>query len=587
MCGIVGYKGQGNASEIIVEGLKQLEYRGYDSFGVAALDRNKISIVKRVGKIGDITAKDLNLPDSRIGIGHTRWATNGGVTEANAHPHTCDGNKVAVVHNGIVENYQELRDELRKSGYKFYSETDTEVIPKLIDLYMKEGNDFRSATRKALSRIDGSFAIAAINNENEEIAFGRRGSPLVLGSDGKNFYVGSDVTAFLAHTNNVIYLDDDEYGIIDNKINIYDLNDDKEIKKSPITIKWSLEQAKKGNYPHYMIKEINEQVFTIPRSIEQDSKLIEDTVKSLKGADKIFFVGCGTSYHAGLIGSHLFAKLANIETKTILASEFEDHVKFVTAKTVVVGISQSGETADLICALKDAKSRGAKIISVVNVMGSTITRLSDINIMMNVGPEICVLSTKSYTGQVAILTYLAYALAGRPKEGKELIKQASSHVSHVIESSIKELRPLAKRFKDKTSLFLIGRGIAYPLALESALKIKEVSYIHAEGFAGGELKHGTIALIEKDIPVITLATKEIRPLILSNASELRARGGFIIGVDSENNELYDFFINVPEVGDANPLLRILPIQIFAYYLALERNCDPDKPRNLAKSVTVK
>ncbi|MFH1316906.1 MAG: glutamine--fructose-6-phosphate transaminase (isomerizing) [Candidatus Woesearchaeota archaeon] len=587
MCGIIGCKGVENGNMVVINGLKRLEYRGYDSYGIGYLQGNEIHIFKKVGKISDWDGNNQLLKtDTRISIGHTRWATNGSVSEANSHPHTAK-DEIAVVHNGIIENHQELRKELKEKGYKFYSETDTEIIPKLIHYYMSEGDDFKKATRKALQRLEGSFAIVAIKKGSEEMTFGRRGSPLVLGVGDNCFYIASDVPAFLEHTNKVIYLDDDEYGIIKDKIEVFDLKNDNQVNKDIKEINWSLESAKKGNYDHYLIKEIHEQKFTIKRAIEQDTSLVNQAIDKLQKADDIYFIACGTSFHAALAGSYIFSKIANKKINTVLASEFENYGKFVTDKSVVIGLSQSGETADLIEALKTAKKKGATLISIVNVMGSTITRLCDINIMMNSGPEICVLSTKSYSSQLAILILLAYGIIGKLQEGKSIIEKASKEVENLIDENSENLKGLAKQLKDQKSIFLIGREIAYPTSLEGALKIKEVSYIHAEGFAGGELKHGSIALFEKGVPAIIVATDETRQLIQSNASELKARGGYIIGIDSKPNEIYDYLIKLPEAGAATPILLMIPLQILAYYLALERGTDPDKPRNLAKSVTVK
>jgi len=584
MCGIIGYKGPRNGNLVVLEGLKSLEYRGYDSWGIANKTDNTINLFKKTGKIGDIHIVDL--PESNTAIGHTRWATHGGVTDINAHPHISMAGNIAVVHNGIIENFQELRNFLKEYGIDFKSETDTEVIPNFIGYYMKQGDDFKEAFRKTLLKLEGSYAVVAIHNDAEQILFGRQGSPLVLGLGANEFFIASDVPAFLKYTNKVIYLDDGEFGCINAAVDIFDLNDNKKEKEIK-EINWTVEQAQKGDYAHFMLKEINEQKFTIKRAIEQDPELIRRITDMINKAYGVFFVGCGTSYHACVSAGYEFAETAKKHVNVVLASEFRNYEDFLTDKTLVVAVSQSGETADVLDAVRIAKKHGVKVISIVNVMGSTLTRLADENIMMNAGPEICVLSTKSYTSQLAILLLLAYAAAGRFEEGKDLIEKGSSHVKEIIDTNLEKLKKLAKLTKHNRDYFLIGRDLAYPSALEGALKIKEVSYIHAEGFAGAELKHGTIALIDNGVPVISLVTAKTRKLILSNAMEIKARGGYIIGIDSEDNELYDYHIHVPDVGQANPILMIIPIQILAYYLALERGCDPDKPRNLAKSVTVK
>ncbi|MBW2993200.1 glutamine--fructose-6-phosphate transaminase (isomerizing) [Candidatus Woesearchaeota archaeon] len=583
MCGIIGYKGHRNANKVVLDGLKSLEYRGYDSWGIA----NKtgiINVLKNTGKIGEIDK--IELPESDTAIGHTRWATHGGVTKENAHPHVSNNNNISAVHTGIIENFQELRGFLKENGFRFSSETDTEIIPNFIEYFMKLGDDFKEAFRKTLLKIDGSYAIVAMYNDSEQILFGRHGSPLVLGVGEREFFVASDVPAFLQHTTKVIYLDDGEFGSINKGIDIFDLNGN-EKEKEHKEINWTIEQAQKGDYAHFMMKEIHEQKFTIKKAIEQDTELIKKVTDMINNACGVFFVGCGTSYHACVSAGYEFSEIAKKHVNIVIASEFRNYEGFLKDETLVVAVSQSGETADVLDAVRIAKKHGVKVISIVNVTGSTLTRLSDETIMMNAGPEICVLSTKSYTSQLAVLLLLAYSCAGRYKEGREIIEKTSSYVGEIISENLEKLKKLAELTAKQKDYFLIGRDLAYPSALEGALKIKEVSYIHAEGFAGAELKHGTIALIDEKVPVVVLATEKTKKLILSNATEIKSRGGHIIGIGSEENELYDDFIHIPDVKQANPILMIIPIQILSYYLALERGCDPDKPRNLAKSVTVK
>lgn len=585
MCGIIGYKGNKEAAKILLKGIKSLEYRGYDSVGLALLNKG-FELKKDIGKVNEVDKK-LNFLDMKgnIGVAHTRWATTGGVTKENSHPHFSQNKKIVVVHNGIIENYQELRDEIKNLGFKLVSETDTEVIPMFIEHYLSENMNFNDAVRKTLLRLKGSYAIVAIN-EDGQIAFGRNGSPLVLGIGEEEYFIASDVPAFLEHTKNVIYLDDFEYGFIDNGFKIFDVKTNEEKKKEIKKIEWSVEQAKKGNYPHFMMKEINEQDETIKKAVEQDLEF-DKVVGVLKNANGIIFCGCGTSYHACVSSSYIFSCIAKKHVNLIIGSEFNNYECLLNKKTVMIAVSQSGETADLLEAVKTAKKHGIIVISIVNVMGSSLTRLADYNIMMNSGPEICVLSTKSYTAQLAILLLLAYSYADKKEEGKRLIIEAAAKVKEIIKNNEPKCKELAKKISDKNDMFLIGRDLAYPSALEGALKIKEVSYIHAEGFAGGELKHGTIALIEKGTPVIALTTDDTKELILSNAAEVRSRGAFVIGINSKNNRIYDYFLEVPAMNHADPILMIIPIQLLAYYLAIERNCDPDKPRNLAKSVTVK
>ncbi|MBU2589891.1 MAG: glutamine--fructose-6-phosphate transaminase (isomerizing) [Nanoarchaeota archaeon] len=590
MCGIIGYKGDKLAVPIVLKGLKSLEYRGYDSWGIATKSNSEIIVNKAIGKIGEVEIKDImseNIAGSVIAVGHTRWATHGNVTKINAHPHLSQNLSIAVVHNGIIENYLELKKMLKAKNIIFNSKTDSEVIPKLIEYYQSAGKNFRNAFTETLRKLHGNFAIVAINNSDDEIWFGKRGSPLVLGLGQDEFFVASDVPAFLEYTNKVIYLDDDQYGKISDNIEIFQLKDNVSVPKQVQTVEWDIAQAQKGDFPHFMIKEINEQKNSIKQAIGQNSGVIENVISLLKDAFGIFFVGCGTSYHACVSASYNFSHIAHKHINVVLASEFRNYEEFLTEKTLMVAVSQSGETADLIDAVNIAKKNGVKVISIVNVMGSTLQRLSDISIMMNAGPEICVCSTKSYTSQLAILLLLAYGVAGDLESGKLLIKKTASYVEQVISENIEIAKSLAKKIKDEKSCFLIGRDLANPSALEGALKIKEVSYIHAEGFAAGELKHGAIALIEQGTPLIAFVTQEVKQLTLSNTEEVKSRGGFIIGVSTEPCDTFDVFFNVPDVGQANPLLMIIPIQLLSYFLAIEKGLDPDKPRNLAKSVTVR
>lgn len=586
MCGIIGYKGNKEASNILLNSIKRLEYRGYDSVGMAISDNGIIKVLKDEGKVNEVDNK-LNFTSlkGKTGIAHTRWATTGAVNQVNSHPHESQNKKIAAVHNGIIENYQELKKELVNKGYKFLSATDTEVIPQLVEYNMHKGDSFKQAVVNALKRIEGSYAIV-IMHEDEMIG-ARRGSPLVLGLGDKEYYLASDVPAFLEYTNKAVYLDDEEYAVITEDYKIYDLNTDEKIEKKIVEIEWDTEQAKKGKYAHYMLKEVNEQKNTIKRAVEQSNELIQKATSMINEAYGVFLIGCGTSYHACVSAAYIFSKVAKKHVNVLLASEFRNYEHFLTKDTLVIGVSQSGETADLLDAVSFAKKHACKTMSIVNVLGSTLTRLCDINIMMNSGPEICVLSTKSYTSQLAILTLLAYSSNNMLKQGRKIILEAGGHVERIIKENTEPLKRLAEKIKDNKSLFLIGRDLAYPSALEGALKIKEVSYVHAEGFAGAELKHGTIALIEEGTPVIALNTKSTSKLIMNNVMEVKARGAFVIGINSENNEAYDYFIKVPSAGTADPILMIIPIQLLSYYLALSKGLDPDKPRNLAKSVTVK
>jgi len=581
MCGIIGYYGDKDAYPILFKGLKILEYRGYDSWGIAVKQQKNIILDKETGHLPEsVISKNGN-----IGIAHTRWATTGKVTEQNAHPHTSNDETIYIVHNGIIENYAELKKYLHTLGIILKTQTDTEIIPNLITHFLKN-NDLKNSIEKTTKLIKGSYAFVGIIKNRDELFFARDGSPLVLGKEKNELFLASDVPAFLEYTKNAIFLNDKDYGIYSNKKLVIFHNGEK-INEQITKINWTVEQAKKGDHPHFMIKEINEQKHTIKTAIEQNPELINKVTKEIENAFGVFFVGCGTSYHACISASYQFAHIAKKHVNVILASEFSNYSDFLTNNALMIAVSQSGETADLIDAIKIAKQKGVKIISIINSLESTIDRLSDLSIIMNAGPEICVLSTKSYTSQLAILLLLAYSTANKLNEGKKLIEQTTQQIPDLIETIKPKLELLAKKLKNKKSIFLIGRDLAYPSTLEGALKIKEVSYIHAEGFAGGELKHGTIALIEEETPVIVLTTDETRDLILGNAREVKARGAFIIGIDSKNSEIYDEFLQVPELNHANPIIMMIPLQLLSYYLAIERNCDPDKPRNLAKSVTVR
>jgi len=583
MCGIIGYKGNKNATEIVIEGLKKLEYRGYDSWGIA-LKNKEIDIIKKVGKISDFSNVS-KLKPSKIAIGHTRWATHGKVTENNAHPHISCDKKIAVVHNGIIENFQELKKELEKK-HKFVSETDTEIIPHLIEENMDFG--FEEAVKKTLKRLDGNYAIVAVNQDEEKIIAARKGSPLVLGVGKDEFFIASDIPAFLEHTNKIIFLDDGERAIINQKIKIFN-QQDKEIKKETSQIDWTLEQAQKNGYQHYMLKEIYEQKETIIRSINQKEEEIKKIAEEINKGFGTFFIACGTAHHAALTASYIFSQITKKHINVVLASEFPNYEHFLTDKTLVIPISQSGETADVLEAVKVAKQKKSKIISVVNVTGSTLMRLSNVSFKTNAGPEIAVASTKAFTSQLALLTMLAYACNGRLEEGKEKLKKTAEYLGEMLKNDFEEkIKELALKIKEKNHIFLIGRSVNYPIALEAALKIKEVSYIHAEGFAGGELKHGTLALIEEGTPcIVFVANDETKKEIISNAMEIKARGGYIIGISPENNPVFDFFIKVPDHESISPIINIIPAQLLAYHLGLARDCDIDRCRNLAKSVTVK
>ncbi|MFA7685451.1 MAG: glutamine--fructose-6-phosphate transaminase (isomerizing) [Candidatus Gracilibacteria bacterium] len=592
MCGIFAYYGpKKDAPKLVIEGLKKLEYRGYDSWGLAYKTDEDIIIYKKVGKISDVKTIDFKPTSSNLAMGHSRWATHGGVTQKNAHPHATENREIVLIHNGILENYLPIKKTLLKKGHKFTSETDTEVIAHLIEEYCKK-NTFEDSVKLAIKEMEGRYAIVVMKKDENKIAAARKGSPLIIGV-GKNeneYFIASDIPAFLSHTNKVIYLDDNQIIFInDKKSSFFDIAQNTTVKKRTIQIDWEEESAEKGQFPHFMIKEITEQKDTLARAINQDPKIIEHVANEIKKAFGTYLVGCGTAGKVCMVGEYLFAKIAKKHINFKFGSEFRSQKNFLTNKTLMIAVSQSGETADTLEAIEIAKQKGVKIVAIVNVENSSIARMADIVIPIKAGLEKAVASTKATTSQLAILTLLAYACNGGVNEGKQLLITTAAQINDMLNPRYEEhIMKLAKKIKDVESMYIIGRNCNYPIALEAAIKLQEVSYIHAEGFAGGELKHGPIALISKGTPVIVLVeNNEYRNEILSNALEVKARGGYIIGVSPIKEEVFDFWIRVPDPGDTYPIVNIIPIQILAYQLAILRKNNPDMPRNLAKSVTVK
>lgn len=587
MCGIFGYVGhQNSAADIVLEGLKLLEYRGYDSWGIAVKLGKKLAYEKHIGKIGD--AK-VNLPQSTLGIGHTRWATHGGVTEKNAHPHLDCTKTIAVVHNGIVENFQELKAELIKKGHKFISETDTEVIPHLVEENLKR-EGFSSSVRDAFNTLKGLNAVVIANAVSKEIVAAKTGSPLIVGIGDQELLVASDASAIVKHTKKVIFLEDNQMVILGEKLKLISLPSGTEIKQNIDTLDWEFEETVKGKYKHFLLKEISEQ----PRVIENIAlNYAEETshlAKLIKEAFGTFMLGCGTASYSALAGTYLFSRIAKKHVNFSIGSEFNYLEDYLTDKSLVIAISQSGETIDVVDPVAKAKKKGSKIAAIVNVLGSTLYRQADYKILLGAGQEKAVVGTKSFIAMVAVLILAAYSLAEKQTEGRTLLKKAAKNVREILkEKYSKDLQKLANELMDKEHIYVIGRGLSYATALEATLKIKETACIHAEGFAGGELKHGVIALVEKGIPCIVFAPNdETYDDIISNAQEIRARGGFIIGIGPKNNKVFDRFIETADVGDATIIPQVVISQLLAYYLALKRGIkDPDKPRNLAKSVTVK
>lgn len=594
MCGIFAYKGQReNAAQIVIKGLKKLEYRGYDSWGVAQRTGETLEVHKQVGKIGELDENNNLFMEasefkSSLAIGHSRWATHGRVNYTNAHPHFNSDRSIVVVHNGIIENFQELKDELVADGYVFKTETDTETVLGLLEKYQDLG--FEGAFKKTLERLEGRYALLVLKQDSNLLMAARRGSPLIVGVGQDEYFVASDIPAFLEYTRDVMYLDDNQMVIVDEDgPRFWDLVAKETVEKRVVEIEWEVENAEKGEFPHFMIKEIMEQKDTIRRAINQDEEEILRLANEIKNAYGTFLVGCGTASKVCLAASYLFSEVAKRHINVIVGSEFPSHKHFLKEKSLVIAVSQSGETADTMVALEAAKEKNAKVLSIINVEGSSMDRISDFSLHIKAGPEKAVASTKATTAQIAILTLLAYACDGRLDDGKKLLIDTASQINDMLNPRYEDhILDLAKKIKDFESMYVIGRSLNYPIAMEAAIKLQEVSYIHAEGFAGGELKHGPLALISEGTPCIAfVANDDVKREMISNAMEVKARGGYIIGVSPENHDVFDFWIKVPDVGNCSPIVNIVPVQILAYQLAILRENDPDMPRNLAKSVTVK
>lgn len=597
MCGIFGYIGKkNNAPQIVLKGLKTLEYRGYDSWGIAIKENSKLktrmSKLEAEKHIGKIAETNINLgffsTKSNLAIGHTRWATHGGVTKENAHPHFDCNKQIALIHNGIVENYNEIKDKLIKKGHKLLSETDTEVIVHLIEENLKK-EGFATSVRMAFNQLNGLNAIVVMNTQSAEIIGAKNGSPLAIGKNQDELLIASDASGIIPYTNRLLFLKDNEMVILGKDIQLISLPTGKKIKTKFEEIDWKIEEAEKGKYAHFMLKEIHEQAKVIRNIAKNYDNQILTFTHEIKKSRGTFFIAAGTAYHAGLSGVYLFSKLAKRHVNTAIASEFNYLEDFLNQKSLVIALSQSGETIDVVEPLARAKAKGAKIGSITNSLGSTIYRMSDQKMLLAAGPEKAVASTKAYTAKLSILFLLAEALAGNLTEGKKLIEKVALEIERILTPAyINKIKQLAKILSKKEHIYVIGRGASFPSALEAALKIKEVSYIHTEGLAGGELKHGTIALIENGTPCLVFAPEDKTfSAIISNAIEIKARGGVIIGISSKKHEVFDYFLEIKNLEDATIIPQIVPAQLLGYYLALEKKLDPDKPRNLAKSVTVK
>lgn len=597
MCGIVGYIGEKQTSEVLINGLKRLEYRGYDSAGMCVISRGNISVFKKKGRVAELQG---GLPENglmgSVGISHTRWATHGEPNEVNAHPHVDCSGSIALVHNGIIENYQSLKELLIKEGHKIVSATDSEILAHLIEKFYR--GDLEDAVLKTLHLVEGAFGLAVVHKDEERVVAARRGSPMVIGVGKDEMLVASDVSAVLDHTNRVIYLNDNEVASLSkNGFSIKDL-DGLKLDKKIEEIKWTVDEIEKSGYKHFMLKEI----FSQPASLENTLRghiignKIKLTVDIAKNTRRIILIACGTSWHAALIGKYYFEQFTGLPVEVDYASEFRYRNPVVSNQDLVIALSQSGETADTLAAVKEAKAKGAKTLGVVNVVGSSIAREVDAGVYVHAGPEIGVASTKAFSCQVVDLLLLA--LYFRQEQGAVLDKKLIADLTKipkVVEKVIKSsenIKELASHLVQSRNVLYLGRGINFPVALEGALKLKELSYIHAEGYPAAEMKHGPIALIDEDMPVIFILPKNgIYQKALSNMEEIKARKGKIIalynGNDKKVEDLADFTITVPEVRDElSPIVNNIPLQLLAYYIADMRGLDVDKPRNLAKSVTV-
>jgi glucosamine--fructose-6-phosphate aminotransferase (isomerizing) len=608
MCGIVGYIGSKQASDILLEGLKRLEYRGYDSAGIAVIDSNQLMVVKTPGRISNLEAKvEPKFKKSTIGIAHTRWATHGPPTEVNAHPHLDHTGRIALVHNGIIENFSALRKYLEGQGISFESETDTEVLAKLVGHFYKDGK-LEDAVRSALSEVQGTYGIAVISSDQpDKIIAARKGSPLIVGIGTNEFIVASDASAIIEYTNQVIYLSDGEIAIVSRDGFRTTTLDAVPVTKEVQQVEWSLEQIELDGFEHFMLKEIYEQPNSLRMCMRGRMNLRENSIhlggivnftRELSRAKRVILTACGTAWHAGLIGEYLFEEIARIPTEVEYASEFRYRNPVIDDGTVVIAISQSGETADTLAALREAKDKGALALGVVNVVGSTIARETDAGVYLHVGPEIGVASTKAFTGQVMVLAMLAAFIGRRkhlsPVNFQKFINELNSipdKLEKIFEQNDK-IRAVAEKLAERNNWLYLGRGYNYPVALEAALKIKEISYVHAEGMPAAEMKHGPIALVNPGMPAVFIATHTSQyDKIIGNIEEVKARGGSIVAVlsegDTELSKKCDYSFFVPTTLEPlEPLLTIVPLQLLAYHVAVIRGCNIDKPRNLAKSVTV-
>ena len=611
MCGIVAYVGPGDCREILLAGLARLEYRGYDSAGIAVLNGD-LRVVKCAGRVRDLDVRAATLPaTAAIGIGHTRWATHGGPSDANAHPHVGSAGRIALVHNGIIENYSALKKSLAAKGRSFRSQTDSEVLVQLIEEIADANPDlpFDASLRLALKQVTGTYGLAILNTAEPDLLYvARRGSPLVVGMGDGEMFVASDAAPIVAHTNKVVYLDDGDVAVISrDRFEVRSI-DDVPLTKEVHELAMSLDAIEKAGFPHFMLKEIHEQPRAIAdclrgRLVLPDHVIqlggLSAVMERLSAAPRLTIAACGTSWHSGLVGEYLFEHLARLPVEVEYASEFRYREPLLGEQDVLLAISQSGETADTIAALREAKRRGALTLGICNVVGSTLSRETDAGVFTHAGPEIGVASTKAFTAQVVVLTLMAIALGRRrgtlPPERADALIEELATIPQKIASILEQepaIKSLADRFTYAPNFLYLGRSFNFPVALEGALKLKEISYIHAEGYPAAEMKHGPIALIDRLMPVVVLATtSHTSEKMISNIEEVRARNGRVIAITTpgqdEVKRLAEFVVEIPATDDAlAPLLAVIPLQLLAYHIAVNRGCDVDQPRNLAKSVTV-
>ena len=586
MCSIIGYYGKISAAPILVKGLKRMEYRGYDSVGVATESENKIELKKGIGKVDEVNSKiQLDTMPGKIGIGHTRWATHGKVTDVNAHPHPSNSGKIAIVHNGIIENFEELKQQLENDGYSFKSETDSEIIANLLQKNYELTKDVKETIIKTVSEIKGHYAFVAMF-ENGQLAAARYHEPLIIGVGKDDFFLSSDVLGFIEYTDDAIYLENGNFVILDkDKFQILDF-DGNHAKYGITKVSKEFGDAYKGDYAHFTLKEIYEQPETILKAGEKTTEAIEKTADYLKHSKNIYITGSGTSYNSALIAKQMLSKYAKIKVEPIMSSELQFSPDSIEENSILIAISQSGESADVLEAVKIAKKANCKIISIVNLLTSSLAREADVVIGMNCGPEIGVAATKSFTAQLVII----YKIVERLSNGEVKIDfdKISESVSKTLDKPIR-IQIVAQKLKNISDIYVLGRGVHYPIAIESALKLKELTYIHAEGIPGGELKHGPLALMDESVFVLIINPNDSTYSdTLTSAREIKARGAKIIGISDVESDVYDYWIEISKVEESMyPISEIIPIQLLSYYAALEKDTDPDYPRNLAKSVTVK